>query len=305
MLAPADTARINQFLAKVREIGDDEQRVRMVALAELSWIHGRKNPSTGETYHATTNRSLITEYRNAIRAELKLSDESPLMKAMRYSKARVTEYREHQQEQRHERHHNQRPLNAQEHIERGVALLTYSLRVRWSNAAAIASVVALTGRRPWEVACVGGFEVDADDPAGHRVMFTGQTKTREQERAAAAYSIPVLAERALVLEAVERLREAVDPALDNKVYSQRFGKEVGVVAKRSFHDVNGTEILPRELREAYAAAANHKFAPPEITEVQFYNEVLGHQGTDLNTSLFYFAFFVIDGMKIHPPVDRG
>jgi hypothetical protein len=160
----------------------------------------------------------------------------------------------------------------------------------------MAGVIALTGRRPYEVGCVGGFDPDPADPT--RVLFGGQTKTRDDERAALVYSIPVLAERDLVLETLARIREKVDPELDNKVYSQRFGKEVGIVAKRTFSDVNSDPIIPRELREAYAAVAYHKFASRKISEVQYYNEVLGHQGTDLNTSLFYFAFYVVDDKVI-------
>jgi len=291
MLTPADKEQIEGFVAKVRNADTDEQRVRMIALSELSKIHRRINQQTGEFYAPTTNRSLITEYRNIIKAEL--GEEATVLKTLRYSAARVAEYRQHQQEQREEQHRNQRPLDGQEHIERAVALLNYNVRVRWSSAAAIAGVVALTGRRPYEVGCVGGFEPDPTDAA--RVLFCGQTKTRDVERAAAAYSMPVLAERALVLETVSRIREAVDSNLENKVYSQRFGKEVGIVAKRTFSDRNGEPIVPRELREAYATVAYRKFASRKISEVQFYNEVLGHQGTDLNTSLFYFAFYVVDG----------
>jgi len=291
MLTPADKERIDSFVAKVRSAGADEQKVRMTALSELAWVHCRKNPATGAVYHPTTNRRLITEYRNIIRETL--GEDAPVLKTLLYSAPRVEEYRQHQQAQRQEKHNNQRPLNGQEHVERAVTLLDYTTRLRWSTAAAIASVVALTGRRPWEVGCVGGFDPDPADPT--RVLFAGQTKTRDDERAAATYSIPVLSERDLVLETVARIREKVDPELDNKAYSQRFGKEVGVVAKRTFSDMNSDPIIPRELREAYAAVAYHKFANRKISEVQFYNEVLGHQGTDLNTSLFYFAFYVTDG----------
>ncbi|MFZ4240374.1 protelomerase family protein [Streptomyces murinus] len=294
MLTPADKERIDRFVAKIRDAGSDEQRMHMAVLTELSAIHRRVNPKTGEPYAPTTNRSLITDYRNVIKAEL--GEDAPVLEKFKYSAARVTEYRQHQQEQREERHRNQRPLNAQEHIERAVALLSYNAKVRWSNAAAIAGVVALTGRRPYEVGCVGGFEPDPTDAP--RVLFSGQTKTRETERAATAYSIPVLAERDLVLETVVRIREEVDPALDNKTYSQRFGKEVGIVAKRTFTDADRQPITPRELREAYAAVAYRKFASRKISEVQFYNEVLGHQGTDLNTSLFYFAFYINDSNEL-------
>jgi len=292
MPTPAEQEQIDRFVAKVRDA--DEQKARMIALSELSMIHRRKNPATGEPYHSTTNRRLITDYRNSLREAL--GENAPVLHWLRYSAARVTEYRQHQQEQREEQHRNQRPLNAQEHVERAVTLLDYTTRLRWSTAAAIAGVIALTGRRPYEVGCVGGFDPDPADPT--RVIFGGQTKTRDDERAAAVYSIPVLAERDLVLESVARIREKVDPELENKVYSQRFGKEVGIVAKRTFGDMNSDPIIPRELREAYAAVAYHKFASRKISEVQYYNEVLGHQGTDLNTSLFYFAFYVVDDKMI-------
>ncbi|MEU5196134.1 protelomerase family protein [Streptomyces scabiei] len=293
MLTPTDKTQIENFVTKVRNAGSDEQRVRMMALSELSKVHRRINPQTNEPYAPTTNRSLITEYRKIIKSEL--GENAPVLDTFKYSAARVTEYRQHQQEQREERHHNQRPLNAEEHIERAVALLNYNLRVRWSNAAAIAAVIALTGRRPYEAGCVSSFAADPDDAT--RIIFAGQTKTREAERAITPYSIPVLAERDLALEAVARIRENVDPTLDNKTYSQRFGKEVGIAAKRTFSDMDNAPITPRELREAYSAVAYRKFASRKISEVQFYNEVLGHRGTDLNTSLFYFAFYVVDGAE--------
>lgn len=293
MLTPADRERIDRFVTNVRNAGSDEQRVHTAVFAELSDIHQRANPKTGEPYALTTNRSLITGYRNVIKAEL--GEDSSVLEKFKHSAACVAEYRQHQREQREERHRNQRPLNTHEHIERAVALLSYNAKVRWANAAAIAGVVAMTGRRPYEVGCVGSFEPDSADAS--RVMFSGQTKTRETERAASAYSIPVLAERDLVLETVSRIREEVDSTLGNKTYSQRFGKEVGIVTKRTFIDADGQPIIPRELREAYAAVAYCKFAHRTITEVQFYNEILGHQGTDLNTSLFYFAFYVSDSSE--------
>ncbi len=294
MLTPADREHIEDFVERIRAAGGDKQKVRMIALSELSRVHRRKNPNTGDFYHPTTNRSLITEYRNIIRDEL--GENAPVLETFRYSTARVAEYRQHQQEQREAQHHNQRPLNAQEHVERAVTLLNYTNTLRWSTAAAIAGVVALTGRRPYEVGCVGFFSPDPADPA--RILFSGQTKTRDDERAAAVYSVPVLAEPKLVLKTVGRIREQVDPAMENKVYSQRFGKEVGNQAKRTFRDANEDPIIPRELREAYAAVAYHQLGNREISEVQFYNEVLGHQGTDLNTSLFYFAFYVISGSDV-------
>ncbi|MFD9744743.1 protelomerase family protein [[Kitasatospora] papulosa] len=288
MLTPADRERIDRFVAKIRDSGSDGQRLHTAVLDELSDIHQRVNPKTGKPYAMTTNRSLISGYRNVLRAEL--GEDAPVLEKFKHSADHVAEYRQHQQKRREERHRNQRPLKEQEHIERALALLSYTAKVRWSNATAIAGVVALTGRRPYEVGCVGGFEPDSADVV--RVMFSGQTKTRETECVDTPYSIPVLAERDLVLETVARIRENVDPALDNKTYSQRFGKEVGIAAKRTFTDAEGQPVTPRELREAYAAVAYRKFASPNISEVQFYNDILGHQG-DMNATLFYFDFYLI------------
>ncbi|TXS54872.1 hypothetical protein EAO69_43090 [Streptomyces sp. me109] len=103
MLTSADKTQIENFVIKVRNAGSDEQRVRMMALSELSKVHRRINPQTNEPYAPTTNRSLITEYRNIIKAEL--GENAPVLDTFKYSAARVTEYRQHQQEQREERHH--------------------------------------------------------------------------------------------------------------------------------------------------------------------------------------------------------
>ncbi|MEU3400793.1 protelomerase family protein [Streptomyces filamentosus] len=291
MITPADRERIDRFVAKIRDAGSDGPRMDTAVLAELSDIHQRINPETGELYAMTTTRSLITGYRSVLKAEL--GEDAPVLEKFRHSAAHVAQYRRHQREQREERHRNQRPLNGQEHIERAVALVNYNAKVRWSNAAAIAGVVALTGRRPYEVGCVGGFEPDSADVV--QVMFSEQTKTRETERAGSPYSIPVLAERDLVLETVARIREEVDPALDNKTYSQRFGKEVGLVSKRTFTDAERQPITPRELRQAYAAVAYRKFARSNISAVQFYNDILGHQ-SDMNATLFYFDFYLSDSI---------
>lgn len=277
--------QIEAFLARLREKTPRSQR--MTALSELSRIHRRKH-ADGTPYAATTNRRLISSYRNAIRAQL--GETSPLLKTFRYSPARVAVYKEHQREERETQHRNQRPIDAHRHVEAAVVLLEYTCMIDWSIPAAIAGVIALTGRRSYEVGCVGTMTPDPEDE--QRVIFGGQTKTRDAERAAVTYSIPVLDRRDLVLEALGRLRQSIDPETPNKPFSQRWGKDIGQQAKKIFHDGNRQPIIPRELREAYAAIAHAWFAPKTISVLQFYNEILGHQSQDLDTTAFYMAFYV-------------
>lgn len=289
--------RITDFLARIARKPANTQR--MITLSELSYIHRRKHPD-GTPYAPTTNRTLISDYRARIRAEL--GENTPVLHWFRYSTERVKEYKQHQAEQREDRHRGQRPIDAHKHTEAAVVLLEYTNMINWSIPAAIAGVIALTGRRSYEVGCVGTMTADPDDNG--RVIFTGQTKTRDAERAAAAYSIPVLARRDLVLDTLGRLRESKDtnrngydtigPTAPNKPFSQRWGKEIGQWSKRIFRDENGEAIAPRELREAYAAIAHAWYAPRKISALQYYNEVLGHQSGDLDTSAFYMAFYLAD-----------
>lgn len=282
--------RIAGFIERLA--GKPEKTQRMIALSELSRIHRRKHPD-GSPYAPTTNRRLITEYRTAIREAL--GEDAPLLSTFRYSPARVAEYKQHQAEQRNIQHENQRPLNASKHVDAATFLLGYTLNRHWSVPAAIVGVIALTGRRPYEVACVGQFDPDPDND--QQILFAGQTKTRDTDRAVESYTIPVLARRDLVLDAVGRLRAALDPETPNKTYSQRWGKEVAEHAKRNFHDTEGQPIVPRELREAYASVAYDRYAPRTSTAVHYYNQILGHKELDLDTSLFYFAFYLTDPTK--------
>lgn len=287
MATPAEREVIADFLRRVdgRPVKDQ----RMIALSELSRIH-RRHHLDGTPYAATTNRRLITDYRTAIRE--KLGENAPLLNTFRYSTARTEAYKQHQAEARQYRHEHQRPLNSAKHVDAAVVLLEYTMTIDWSIPSAIAGVIALTGRRPYEVGCVGRFTPDPDND--QQIIFSGQTKTRDPERAKMAYPIPVLDRRDLVLDAVTKLRTEYDPNTPNKTFAQRWGRYYGEWAKRVFHDDTGTPILPRELREAYATIAYDRFAPRTTSAIQYYNQVLGHEPLDLDTSLFYFAFYLTD-----------
>ena len=286
MASQAEKQRITEFLDRVRD--QSETKAKMVTLAELSYIHGRKM-ANGQKYSYASNRNLIRDYRAAIKTAF--GENSALLHTMRYSDARTDVYKAHQAELREEKHRNVRPLDAEKFVEQALFLLGYTAHNQWSNAAAIAALCALTGRRPFEVACRGNF---LPAPGSrHEVIFSGQTKTRDADRSMKAYTIPVLGDRELVLEAIDILRDQIDPNLENKVFTQRYAKEFGIQSKRNFKDGNGEPLKPSDLREAYAAVAQYEFCPKNVSQIQYVCDILGHQvGSIQDTTIDYLGFYI-------------
>ncbi|MFE3229854.1 protelomerase family protein [Nocardia sp. NPDC059228] len=282
-LSKAEEQRIAEFVEKVADM--PPERLHMVALAELSWIYNRKK-SDGHKFSVWTNRNLVIAYRQAI-AE-KFGEESPVLQYLKYSPTRVKEYQAHQAEAREVKHHNVRPLDPDEYVETALLLLGDVMLMRWSNPKAIAALCALTGRRPVEVALRGHFTPDPDNR--HQLIFSGQVKTRDDERTAAAYAIPVLGDRDLILAAIEKLRTEVPQNIDNKAFSAKYNKEIGLASKKAFKDVDGNPLIPSDLREAYATVAYFEFGDRNVLDIAYKCKVLGHKFMD--TTLDYLGFYI-------------
>lgn len=296
-ISQAEEKRIAEFIERVR--GKSDKQARMIALSELSYIHNRrKKDDEGEKYSAFNNRKLIIGYRNAIREAY--GEDSPLLRTLHYSEARTEEYKSHQQETLEARHRGQRPLDAEKYVDAALLLLGNAVKMRWSNPGAIAALCALTGRRPYEVAVTGRF---VPDPGNHRqLIFSGQAKTRDDERADTPFPIPILADRELVLEAIEKLRQNIDQALfapdvdlkkRNSMFTQKYAKEFGIQSKRAFQDEEGNPLKPADLRDAYAIIAYESFAPRNVSAIQFMNDILGHKTEYLQTTLNYMTFYLV------------
>jgi hypothetical protein len=283
----AEDQRIAEFIAKVADLSKDQ--LRMKALSELSWIHNRRkkgDDEKGEKFSPLTNRKLIIAYRNAIVE--KFGENSELLKYLRYSDARTEEYKEHQAEQRDIKHRDVRPLDAEEYVNAALIALGHCLKIRWSTPAAIAALCALTGRRPAEIGLTAQFVPVPGNR--HEAVFTGQLKTRDEERAEASYVIPILGDRDLIIEGMEMMRTKVDQNIDTKAFNAKYGKEIGIQSKRAFKDAEGEPIKPADLREAYAAVAFYQFAPKRVTEIQYKCDILGHKFMDV--TLDYLGFNV-------------
>ncbi|WP_083874742.1 protelomerase family protein [Nocardia paucivorans] len=282
-ISQAEEDRITAFVERMSGMSPDKWR--MAALSELSWIHNRRK-ANGEKYSELTNRKLIIAYRNAIIE--KFGERSKLLDYLRYSDARIDEYHAHQEAARETRHRNVRPLDADHYVTSAMLLLGNCLRLRWSTNAAIAALCALSGRRPVEIALTGKFTPTPG--TRHEVVFSGQAKTKDDERAEAPYVIPILGDRALFLEGIERLRAEIDMTMDPKKFNSRHAKEIGIQSKRVFKDLDGKPIMPSDLREAYAAVSFYEFAPKQVTEIRYKGDVLGHK--TLDPTLDYLGFNV-------------
>ncbi|WP_282781903.1 protelomerase family protein [Nocardia sp. CC201C] len=282
-LSKLEEQRIAEFVARVADM--DPKQLRMTALAELSWIHNRRKPD-GQKYSALTNRNLIAAYRHAL-AE-KFGEYSPASKYLRYSPARKEEYDKHQAEARKAKHQDVRPLDPDVYVDTALVLLGEVMMGRWSNPKAIAALCALTGRRPVEVALRGTFAPVPDNR--YQVVFSGQAKTRDAERATAPYTIPILGDRDLILEAIEKLRTEIDQNIDNKQFSAKYNKEIGLASKKAFHDCDGKPLIPSDLREAYAAVAYYEYAERNVLDIAYKCEILGHKFMD--TTLDYLGFYI-------------
>lgn len=282
-LSKAEEQRITEFVVKVENTPAD--KLKMVAMAELSWIHNRRK-ADGQKYSILTNRNLIAAYRHAL-AE-KFGAYSPVTAYLRYSPARKEAYDEYQAAARKAKHQDVRPLDPDAYVDTALIMLGEVILKRWSNPKAIAALCALTGRRPVEVALRGTFTPVPGNR--HQVVFSGQAKTRDAERAVAPYVIPILGDREMVLEAIEKLRTEVDQTITNKEFSAKYNKEIGLASKKAFKDGDGNPLIPSDLREAYAAVAYYEFAERNVLDIAYKCEILGHKFMD--TTLDYLGFYL-------------
>ena len=167
-------------------------------------------------------------------------------------------------------------------------------------------LVALTGRRPSEILLTAKFEqVNHIDSAflkevskDRLLTFTGQLKKREQEND--GYTIPVLCDNRLVLEAIEKLRKMKDfsdvvPA-NGKTLAQmvnsKTAKEQNIVARKFFAEfVEGNQITAYSLRAIYASIASFLYYDSDCgNEMPFFSEILGHSKNDIATAHSYEKF---------------
>lgn len=299
--------RIDAFLVDLKAIPASEtQRIWGRCLAEIkhlksgTWLPaGSAAPQKG--YAPATVRSVLRDYRNAIREDASLGPNHPSLRYLKPSAATQQQVKDDQTERIYAMHHNLRPIDCDELVDTADALISSPRST--APLAVAAGLLLLTGRRPWEILGTGSFAPAGEDA----LIFSGQAKTRGAESAQTEpYAIPVLTDPDRIRFAHAALRERYDlSGLDYKKAHNRYSKSLGQYARQFFKDENhGRElrdgagkhdggITPSDLRAAYATIAYEWFAPDEVSLNAYFACILGHSEFDFVTSLSYCTFYPV------------
>ena len=168
----------------------------------------------------------------------------------------------------------------------------------------VAGLIAATGRRPSEIYKTAEFK----QVGQFEVMFTGQAKTRGEERD--AYPTYTLVESAKVIDALARLRRMPEIKELRKltlaeVDSGKNNKMNAAVKKHFSLLINPphgeAELSAKNLRASYAAIAIYLFCPWQMSTNLFIKERLGH--TSDATATAYEDYQITDQQG--KPLTRG
>ncbi len=301
----AGLERIDAFIVDLKAIPTNEpQRIWGRCLSEIkhlktgSWVPaGAVAPQRG--YAPATVRSVLRDYRNAIRAQL--GESHPALRYLKPSAATQQQVKDEQTERIYAMHHNLRPISCEDLVDTADTLISSPRST--APLVVAAALLLLTGRRPWEILATGGFKPAGDDA----LVFSGQAKTRGAESAQTEpYTIPVLTDPDRIVFAFKALRDRYDlSGLDYKKAHNRYSKTLGQYARQYFKDENHGKVLagsdrqhdggitPSDLRAAYATIAFEWFAPDEVSLNAYFACILGHSEYDFVTSLSYCTFYPI------------
>lgn len=168
-------------------------------------------------------------------------------------------------------------------------------------------LMALTGRRFYEIAAAGDFKLHTRQlPGGARVsskwiiQFEGQAKTRgaEGSKSGEVYNIPCLAPAKDIIKAFIWLRNSPEgqmwAEMDSKELNAKVNNQVNryLRTREEFmrHWPKDDRLTTKCLRAFYAEVAFKTFAPSNMEKSPYYAQILGHSETDLQTALSYMDY---------------
>lgn len=219
---------------------------------------------------------------------------------MNYPRGHNQANNESKQERKNEQRRNLESINCVDEYQAKIDELLASTDHR----ELVAGLIAATGRRPSEIYKTAEFK----QVGQFEVMFTGQAKTRGEERD--AYPTYTLVESAKVIDALARLRRMpeikelrkltlaeVDSGKNNKM---------NAAVKQHFSPLinpphGEAELSAKNLRASYAAIAIYLFCPWNTSTNLFIKERLGH--TSDSTATAYEDYQITD--QAGKPLTRG
>ena len=150
----------------------------------------------------------------------------------------------------------------------------------------ILGLACLTGRRAAEIGCTAKFQTLRKD----WMLFDGQLKGKT--RLLHTYEIPVLADTALIIEAVRSVRQQRPQWVENTILFHDCGsRELSLRVKRHFSEFIDNPAV-KDLRAAYAEVCYDKFGTVRKAKTRFFSEILGHGEDDNITGQSYIDFYI-------------
>lgn len=273
--------------------------------------------SKNETRKLAVVKKFLTLRRSALRALLgeeiaRPGSRSPYAKGYR---ALALESEEYQQL----RHHTEETVDLrrenQAHVRETRDYLNHAVSLTRSSDVMrlIAGLLALTGRRPSEVAITGTLMELVGEGGDYCVVFEGQAKTkgREGTRYGTRFPIPTLCAPRVAIEAWERLRRSSRgqeiAAMEPRVFNSRLGWTLGYIVGNEFsrHLLNREKAQPKDLRGIYAEICNQIYNGDGLIGRRimdnglYYSRILGHGAHSGPISDAYKAF-VLDDLPATP-----
>jgi hypothetical protein len=298
---------------------DNLQTIMDVCNDEITYLKENLHKGSGNTKVSLGSvREAITRYRRVIKQNL--GEDHVALAFLKLDKADQDLIESTQKRERS----NRGIKNFYPKIERvknGVkcGFIQHAMKMLKSNSYIEIGVglMALTGRRAGEIFCTGNFSLPNEDvteeylesvPLGFSVIFSGQLKTKDSDKAKDNYEIPTLVPAKIIIDALKRLRDKKDFSyllteygninvangeIITKMVNNVTGKSQNQVCQSfcQFTEVNRIEA--KDLRKMYCSLTYHLFEPYGVGREKFNSEILGHSKDDLTTQIYYTDFRII------------
>ncbi len=278
----ASNDRFKEFRVNLAEAMDKKDPAK--AVAKLCTAENRRFRKQFDSM--TTLRRYYTHYRNVCREVItKKKDRHVLgacLEILNLTKEEIDDLNEKYSQKVATEHRSLRPLKNYDQM----ILKAQELLGGMSIYDRILGLACLTGRRAAEIGCTAKFQPLRKD----WMLFDGQLKGKT--RLLHTYEIPVLADGALIIEAVRSVREQRPLWVDNTILFHDCGsRELSLRIKRHFSDFIDNPAV-KDLRSAYAEICYDKFGTVRKAKTRFFSEILGHGEDDNITGQSYIDFYI-------------
>jgi len=278
----ASNDRFKVFRVNLAEAMDKKEPVK--AVERLCKAENRKFRKQFDSM--TTLRRYYTHYRNVCREVITKKKDRHILGAcleiLNLTKEEIDDLNNQYSKKVATEHRSLRPLkNYDQMILKAVDLLGgMSIYDR------ILGLACLTGRRAAEIGCTAKFQALRKD----WMLFDGQLKGKT--RLLHTYEIPVLADTALIIEAVRSVREQRPLWVENTILFHDCGsRELSLRVKRHFSEFIDNPAV-KDLRSAYAEICYDKFGTVRTAKSRFFSDILGHGEDDNITGQSYLDFYI-------------